>query len=238
VLSDFSALVETARTAGLVLFDLDNTLLDREAAFAKWASIFVNNHGLSLDAWSVIESADEDGLRPRDQFFEVLRASLPIETSVDDLLDSYHDEYPQCYTVSEETLDAIRRLRASGWKVGVVTNGPPSQMLKIEITNLAQEFDAICVSSIVGSRKPERGIFEEAARVCDVPLNGGWSETHRTPTLRADAQQDLPRFGYRGVVIGIPRPSRPPTLRSPPSPRQFLRFSTDLRLSSLREDDE
>jgi len=64
VLSDFSALVETARTAGLVLFDLDNTLLDREAAFAKWASIFVNNHGLSLDAWSVIESADEDGLRP------------------------------------------------------------------------------------------------------------------------------------------------------------------------------
>jgi len=125
VLSDFSALVETARTAGLVLFDLDNTLLDREAAFAKWASIFVNNHGLSLDAWSVIESADEDGLRPRDQFFEVLRASLPIETSVDDLLDSYHDEYPQCYTVSEETLDAIRRLRASGWKVGVVTNGPP-----------------------------------------------------------------------------------------------------------------
>ena len=172
MLSDFSALVETARTAGLVLFDLDNTLLDREAAFAKWASIFVNNHGLSLDAWSVIESADEDGLRPRDQFFEVLRASLPIETSVDDLLDSYHDEYPQCYTVSEETLDAIRRLRASGWKVGVVTNGPPSQMLKIEITNLAQEFDAICVSSIVGSRKPERGIFEEAARVCDVPLNG------------------------------------------------------------------
>jgi len=157
---------------GLVLFDLDNTLLDREGAFAQWASIFIDVHGLSRDSWSVIESADEDGFRPRDQFFEVLRSPLSIEASVDELLGSYRDEYPRCYTVSEETLDAIRRLRLSGWKVGVVTNGPPSQMLKIEVTNLAEEFDAICVSSIVGSRKPERGIFEEAARVCDVPLNG------------------------------------------------------------------
>jgi len=157
---------------GLVLFDLDNTLLDREGAFAKWASIFIETHGLSRDAWSLIESADEDGLRPRDQFFEVLRTSLSIEASIDNLLDSYRDEYPRCYTVSEDTLDAIRRLRVCEWKVGVVTNGPPSQMLKIEVTNLAVEFDAICVSSIVGSRKPERGIFEEAARICGVPLSG------------------------------------------------------------------
>jgi putative hydrolase of the HAD superfamily len=164
--------MNSAVTAGLVLFDLDNTLLDREGAFAKWASIFIDTHGLSRDSWSVIESADEDGFRPRDQFFEVLRASLSIEASIDDLLGSYHEEYPRCYSVSGETLDAIRRLRGNGWNVGVVTNGPPSQMLKIEITNLAVEFDAICVSSVVGSTKPERGIFEEAARVCDVPLHG------------------------------------------------------------------
>jgi FMN phosphatase YigB (HAD superfamily) len=54
----------------------------------------------------------------------------------------------------------------------VVTNGPPSQLLKIDATYLASEFDAICVSSTVGSRKPERRIFEVAAQVCEVPLNG------------------------------------------------------------------
>src|SRR5665213_651402 len=113
--------------AGLVLFDLDNTLLDRDGAFAKWASIFVNNHDLSRDAWSVIESADEDGLRPRDQFFEFLRESLSIKASIGELLDSYHDEYPRCYTVSGETLGAVRRLRVSGWKVGVTTNGTEGQ---------------------------------------------------------------------------------------------------------------
>lgn len=157
---------------GLVLFDLDNTLLDRDAAFAKWASSFIDVHDLSHDAWTVIESADGEGMCPRDQFFDLLRTSLSIGATTGELLDAYRDEYPRCYSVGGETVDAIRRLRFKGWKVGVVTNGPPSQMLKIDATNLASEFDAICVSSIVGSRKPERRIFEEAARVCDVPLIG------------------------------------------------------------------
>ena len=54
----------------------------------------------------------------------------------------------------------------------MVTNGPPSQLFNIDATNLAGEFDVICVSSIVGSRKAERRIFEEAAKICKVPLNG------------------------------------------------------------------
>jgi HAD superfamily hydrolase (TIGR01549 family) len=172
VLDGVTASARSVAIAGLALFDLDNTLLDRDAAFSRWASTFIDDHGLSRDAQSVIESADDDGLRPRDQFFEVLRSTFYISTSIDDLVDAYRDQYPRCYTVDDATVTAIRRLRDTGWKVGVVTNGPPSQMLKIEATNLVGEFDAICVSSIVGSKKPERRIFEEAARVCNVPLKG------------------------------------------------------------------
>jgi putative hydrolase of the HAD superfamily len=163
----------SAKTArGLVLFDLDNTLLDRDAAFAKWALLFINHHDLDRDAWTVIASADDEGLRPRDQFFNLLRTSLSIKASTGELLDAYRNEYPRCYTVDDETVDAVRRLRVNEWKVGVVTNGPPFQLLKIDATNLVREFDAICVSSIVGSRKPERRIFEEAAQICEVPLKG------------------------------------------------------------------
>ena len=167
-----SSVISAKAARGLVLFDLDNTLLDRDVAFAKWALLFINIHDLDHDAWTVIESADEEGMRPRDQFFDLLRTSLSIRASTDELLDAYRDDYPRCYTVCDETVDAVRRLRDEGWKVGVVTNGPPSQLLKIDATNLAGEFDAICVSSIVGSRKPERRIFEEAAKICEVPLNG------------------------------------------------------------------
>jgi len=94
VVSSFTS-AKTAR--GLVLFDLDNTLLDRDAAFAKWALLFINHHDLDHDAWTVIESSDEEGLRPRDQFFNLLRTSLSIKVSTGELLDAYRDEYPRCY---------------------------------------------------------------------------------------------------------------------------------------------
>jgi HAD superfamily hydrolase (TIGR01549 family) len=158
--------------ARLALFDLDNTLLDRERAFERWASTFIELYGLSEGSWSIIELMDEDGLRPRSEFFEGLREALSIDIGVEDLLADYYDQYPRCFSVDRETVDAVRRLRDNGWKVGVVTNGPPSQMSKLEATDLLGEFDVICVSSIVGSRKPERGIFEEAARTCGVALEG------------------------------------------------------------------
>jgi FMN phosphatase YigB (HAD superfamily) len=39
--------------ARLALFDLDNTLLDREAAFAIWARSFIATNRLSPDTWSI-----------------------------------------------------------------------------------------------------------------------------------------------------------------------------------------
>jgi len=158
--------------ARLALFDLDNTLLDREAAFAVWARGFMEANGLPLDTWSIIESTDEDGFKPRDLFFSEIRMKLEISTSAQELLDRYRVDYPACYSVDDETVRAIRNLRANDWKVGVVTNGPPTQWAKFEATKLEHEFDAICISALVGSRKPSIEIFQEAARICDVPLEG------------------------------------------------------------------
>ena len=157
----------------LALFDLDNTLLDREAAFATWARRFRDAHGLPPEAWSVIESADADGMADRTAFFEQVRSMLGVPTSVEDLVAGYRLDYPACFTVDDETVRAVRLLRAQGWRVGVVTNGPPSQLAKLEVTGLVGEFDAICISAEVGVWKPEVAIFEEAARRCGVPL-AGW----------------------------------------------------------------
>ncbi len=158
--------------ARLVLFDLDNTLLDRTTAFARWAQEFIAANRLSARAWPVIEAADEDGMAPRERFFAEIREHLSISTDIEDLLAGYHVEYPRYFTVDRETVAAVRNLRARGWKVGVVTNGPPSQLAKLEVTDLVGEFDAICISAVVGAWKPDRLIFEEAARICGVPLEG------------------------------------------------------------------
>jgi HAD superfamily hydrolase (TIGR01549 family) len=159
--------------ARLALFDLDNTLVDREAAFALWVQRFLDAYQLGPEARSFIEQTDDEGMRPREIFFAMLKEQLGISTSVDDLLIHYHAEYPACFSAEDATIDAVRNLRSHGWKAGVVTNGAPSQWTKLKITGMADEFDAICISSIVGASKPDVIIFEEAARICGVPL-AGW----------------------------------------------------------------
>jgi HAD superfamily hydrolase (TIGR01549 family) len=154
------------------LFDLDNTLLDREKAFATWAQSFLAKNQLPPKAWPVIESADADGLKARDHFFHQIREELDIRTSVKDLLARYHVDYPACYSVDQETVEAVRSLRRSGWTLGVVTNGESFQRAKLEATDLVDEFDAICISGLVGAWKPDLAIFEEAARMCGAPLSG------------------------------------------------------------------
>lgn len=85
----------------------------------------------------------------------------------------YRVDYPACFTVDDGTVESIRALRSTGWKLGIITNGASFQLDKLTATNLIDEFDAICISENVGASKPEVAIFEEAARRCGEPL-AGW----------------------------------------------------------------
>lgn len=154
------------------MFDLDNTLLDREKAFALWAKQFVAVFRLGEDALPIIEQADGDGYEPREQFFAQLRRDFNLTNSIDELLADYYVEYPSKYTAESEVVEAVRSLRAAGFKVGVVTNGPPSQWAKFEAAGIEGEFDAVCISSVIGAHKPDLAIFEEAAKLCGLPLDG------------------------------------------------------------------
>jgi len=91
---------------------------------------------------------------------------------VDDLVEAYHVDYPAQFSFPDPSRAALRRLRSSGWKVAVVTNGPKFQERKLEVTGLGDEIDAVCVSAVVGSWKPDPGIFAEAARRCGSKLEG------------------------------------------------------------------
>jgi putative hydrolase of the HAD superfamily len=156
----------------VALFDLDNTLLDREAAFARWARTFCDAHQLPGDAHAWLVTADEDGWRPREEVFTGVRSRYGVDVPVEDLVHAYHRDYPDEFDFPDDSRDALRRLRSAGWKVAVVTNGPWSQERKLEVTRLGEEVDAVCVSALVDSWKPDPGIFEEAARRCGVALEG------------------------------------------------------------------
>lgn len=158
--------------AGVVLFDLDNTLADREAAFRRWAQSFAREHDLDGSCVEFLCTGDGDGYVPRDELFAALRDQYGITTSVEELVARYRANYPTHFEAEPDVRAALTALRADGWKVGIVTNGPTSQHAKIASLGLADLLDGVCVSADVGIEKPDRRIFDLAARRCAAPLEG------------------------------------------------------------------
>jgi len=158
--------------ARLALFDLDDNLLDRETAFRTWARHFIEFHNLSESSLETINRNDLEEDLPVFLLLEKLRAAFGLRTSVAELVDQFWAVYPTCFTVQDSTYDALTRLRLSGWKLGIVTNGPLTQWKKVEATNLTEYFDGFCISGEIGIRKPDVRIFNEAAKRCGAELDG------------------------------------------------------------------
>jgi putative hydrolase of the HAD superfamily len=160
----------------LVLFDLDNTLVDRKFAFSLWARDFAAERGLDEAAVRWLIETDGDGFGAKDRFFAGVRERFGLADSAEELWAEYRSRMPELVQCRPVLLRGLSRLRESGWRVGIVTNGmPDNQLAKIERTGLADHVDACCVSGEVGIRKPDARIFRLAAERCGADLDrGGW----------------------------------------------------------------
>ncbi len=163
--------------AKVALFDLDNTLVDRSAAFARWAGDFVADRGLDPAAVAVLCELDGDGFASRHVLFSEARRRLGLRDDVAGLVADYRARYPDYFAPDQIVHAALGMLREEGWRVGVVTNGPPTQRHKIERAGLVPFLDVVVISEEFGAAKPDRAIFEEALRRCGVnanPSDGAW----------------------------------------------------------------
>lgn len=159
--------------ASLVLFDLDDTVLDRGAAFRAWAKAFVTAHQLPPEAVAWLIENDRSGYRPRDELFAEIVERYSVPLARDDLLGAYRADFPGRFSLSRAVLKALRQLRAAGWRIAVVTNGSPSQAAKITATGLDQLVDGWAVSGIEGYRKPDPRLLERAAVIAGTHLTAG-----------------------------------------------------------------
>ena len=194
----------------LALFDLDNTLIDRVAAFRRWAEAFAADHGLADGAVDWLEAADEDGLPNRERFLERVRAHFGLDDPVAALVAAYDEAYPRAVgPAGAETFTALAELRERGWRIGIVTNGPPSQLVKIEVSGLAEAVDGWAISALVGAHKPDPEVFHAAAAACGCALGGAWVIGDSAPADIGGAHacglrsiwitrgRDWPELGYR-----------------------------------------
>jgi putative hydrolase of the HAD superfamily len=124
-------------------------------------------------AWLV--SIDHDGMRPREPIFEEIRSRWGLDDSVANLIRRYRREYPRFVpAISPAVATRLAGLRRSGWRVAVVTNGPPSQRAKVEGCGLLPVVDAVVISDEIGVSKPDLRIFREAARIAGGDIGRAW----------------------------------------------------------------
>ncbi|GAA2714736.1 HAD family hydrolase [Actinoplanes palleronii] len=159
----------------LLLVDLDNTLIDRDAAFGSAVAVFLADHGLPAAdvAWVMI--ADASGYTARDVLAAALtsryRNAVPA-TAIKSLLDSGGADHAR---LADPTKDALLAARHDGWICVIVTNGRTAQQeLKIRNTGLDRLVQGWVVSEEVGHKKPHPEIFRAAAALAAVSLADAW----------------------------------------------------------------
>lgn len=157
-----------------VLFDLDNTLVDRRGTLDGWAAEFVSRHDLADEARTYVLGMVSERTYP--SIFEAIRTRYRLTAPAGELWRAYCGDIAAMVSCPREVLCGLDELRAAGWRVGVATNGAADiQWAKLRATGIADRVDGAFVSEEADARKPDVRHFELAATRCGAALeDGGW----------------------------------------------------------------
>lgn len=201
----------------LLLLDLDNTLVDRDGAFERWARGLVEQVDGAADDLAWLLALDDHGYAPRDAVADGLRERFrlarPREAVVHDLLRG-HLPFVRCY---DGVLDALRERRAAGDELVVLTNGTVDQQTrKLHHAGLAGVVDRVVISEAVGAKKPDPEIF----RVAMGGAESAWMIGDHAINDIGGGQRSGCRTGW--VSQGAPWPGGPPPTVSAPTTAAVL----------------
>jgi putative hydrolase of the HAD superfamily len=154
-----------------VLFDLDETLVDRAASMLKYAALFHRDFGDYLPGVSVGEVAatlnalDERGYRPKDEVYAGIVARFQWRSAPDISVVRNHwrTSFPASAVGRIGLTQTLSELTACGVRLGVVTNGSVmAQSAKIERLQIGKYFSSVVISEAVACEKPDPRIFRRA----------------------------------------------------------------------------
>src|SRR5579884_2120012 len=121
-------------TIRALLFDLDDTLHSRNAAFNRWVQEFVRDDlGLVDDdprfqeTIEQLTDLDGCGYNPRKIFFSKIKDAYPyrpmLQSSVDQLIETHTRRFLEHIRPEEETQHLLTALKGAGMPFGIITNG-------------------------------------------------------------------------------------------------------------------
>ena len=195
-----------------VLFDLDDTLLDRRGSFEQFVRDQWTRFDSLLDPINQEEyvrtliELDRDGYGPRKGLFGGLSTRFGLAPEVaDSLLTDYRTGFPRACRLFPDAAATLSSMRAAGLKLGLITNGSfRMQSRKLECVALTSTFDTVLISDAEGVSKPDVRIFLRALERLEVqPAAAAFVGDHpevdmagaRAAGLRAVWRRDPMRSG-------------------------------------------
>ncbi|MEI7470354.1 MAG: HAD family phosphatase, partial [Chloroflexota bacterium] len=86
-----------------------------------------------------------------------------------DQVTQFREDFYAGDTLNLELLTQIRQWRKAGFKIGIISNAPPSLRMTLQHRlHIVDDFDHIVISAEVGVRKPHARIYEMALEGLDV----------------------------------------------------------------------
>ena len=161
-----------------VMFDLDDTLLDRDKAVELMFEVIIEKCYKNTDIPKIqynnmlgeFKKYDNRGYGSKTVLLNSLFDKFPPtfripETEFREFWDS---NFHKCFSKDEERVNTVIKLQKYV-KTAIITNGSvQSQRGKIKHTNLDKLFDIIIISDEVGVHKPDPKIFELALNKLNV----------------------------------------------------------------------
>ncbi|MCL4831980.1 MAG: HAD family hydrolase [Caldilineaceae bacterium] len=153
-----------------VIFDMDETLLDRQASLRAFAAAQYAAHQnalASIPAQDFVErfmALDDNGRLWKDGVYRCILDEYSIsaidpQTLLDEYLTGFH-AYCRGFPGLAEM---VAELAAEGRQLGLITNGRyPFQWHNFQALGVAEYFSAVLVSEQEGMRKPDPEIFRRA----------------------------------------------------------------------------
>ena len=153
-----------------VLFDLDDTLLDRNQGFESFCRELYHTSGAMSDTHSEREAVelllewDARGMRSREDFFKSLLGQWPgVFRDLQQAMQVFIESYPRLLVLAPQTRALLEDLQDADFPTGIVTNGGKiMQSNKIRESGLEGLVGAVVISEEAGVAKPDPRIFEKA----------------------------------------------------------------------------
>ncbi|MGZ7149227.1 HAD family hydrolase [Bacillus sp. BC08] len=155
-----------------MLFDLDDTLLDRDKAVDKLFLLVLekcyedvsdtvkNNMLLKFKEYDKGKYGNSDKTIVLESLFDEFAPKYRLPHNY--IQDFWNENFPKCFSIDQTTIHFLNHIKRH-FKVGIITNGSTQrQKAKIINTNLNNYFDTFIISEEVGLSKPDNRIFELA----------------------------------------------------------------------------